>query len=94
MPGPVTFPLKTVRDIQIDEDLREASARLEQTDPFVDGELLELADENLPPDDEGDGAKTPTAYGHFSQFYVCFCGLDLGSLKFETVRTHRQYICS
>ena len=25
VPGPVTFPLKTVRDIQIDEDLREAS---------------------------------------------------------------------
>ena len=60
VPGPVSFPLKTVRDIQINEDLREAPERLEQTDPFVEGELLELADENLPPDDEDDGAKTPT----------------------------------
>jgi len=33
----VTFPLKAVRDIQIDEDLREASERLEQNDPFVEG---------------------------------------------------------
>ena len=32
-PGPLTFPLRTVRDIQIDEDLREASERLDQTDP-------------------------------------------------------------
>ena len=45
-PGPVTFPLKTVRDIQIDEGLREAFERLGQIDPFVEGELLELADEN------------------------------------------------
>ena len=55
VPGPLTFPLKTVRDIQIDEDLREASERLEQSDPFVEGELLELEDGNLPPDDD-DGA--------------------------------------
>ena len=60
VPGPVTFPLKTVRDIQIDEDLREASERLEQSDPFVESELLELADEQLTPDDKDDGARTPT----------------------------------
>ena len=59
----MTFPLKTVRDIQIDWDLREASGRLEQSDPFVDGELLELADEQLPLDDEDEGAKTPTGEG-------------------------------
>ena len=29
------------------------------------------------------------SYGQFSKFYVCFCGLDPGYLKFETVRTHR-----
>ena len=28
VPGPVTLPLEMVRDIQIDEDLREASERL------------------------------------------------------------------
>ena len=32
-------------------------------------------------------------YGQFSQFHVCFCGLDSGNLKFETVRTHKQAIC-
>ena len=58
--GPVTFPLKTVRGIQIDEDLREASERFEQTDPFVEGELLELGHGSLPPDDEDDSAKTPS----------------------------------
>ena len=60
VPGPLTLPLKTVRDIQIDEDLREASEHLEQSDPFVEGELLELEDGNLLPDDDDDGAKTPT----------------------------------
>ena len=60
VPGPLTFPLRTVRNIQIDEDLREASERLGQSDPFVEGELLELEDGSLPPDDEDDGAKTPT----------------------------------
>ena len=59
-PGPLTFPLRTARDIQIDEDLREASERFEQSDPFVEGELLELEDGNLPLDDGEDGAKTPT----------------------------------
>ena len=34
-PGPVTFLLRTVRDIQIDGDLREASERVDQTDPYV-----------------------------------------------------------
>ena len=32
-------------------------------------------------------------YGQFSQFHVCFCGLDLGNLKFETARTNKQHIC-
>ena len=55
VPGPLTFPLRTVRDIQIDEDLREASERLDQTDPYVEGELLELDDGNVPPDDDENG---------------------------------------
>ena len=29
-------------------------------------------------------------YGQFSKFHVCFCGLDPGNLKFETVRTNNQ----
>ena len=33
------------------------------------------------------------AYGQFSKFHVCFCGLDSGNLKFETVRTNKQRIC-
>ena len=32
-------------------------------------------------------------YGQFSKFHVCFCGLDPGNLKFETVRTNKQRIC-
>ena len=32
-------------------------------------------------------------YGQFSEFHVCFCGLDSGNLKFETVRTSKQHIC-
>ena len=32
-------------------------------------------------------------YGQFSQLHVCFCGLDPGNLKFETVRTNKQHIC-
>ena len=31
-------------------------------------------------------------YGKFSKFQVCFCGLDPGNLKFETVRTNKQRI--
>ena len=34
-----------------------------------------------------------TSYGRFSKFHVCFCGLDSGNLKFETVRTNKQHIC-
>ena len=26
--------------------------------------------------------------GQFSEFHVCFCGLDPGNLKFETLRTN------
>ena len=32
-------------------------------------------------------------YGQFSKFHVCFCGLDSGNLKLETVRTNKQHIC-
>ena len=32
-------------------------------------------------------------YGQFSKSHVCFCGLDTGNLKFETVRTNKQHIC-
>ena len=32
-------------------------------------------------------------YGQFSKSYVCFCGLDSGNLKFETVRTNKLHIC-
>ena len=32
-------------------------------------------------------------YGQFSEFHVCFCGLDPVNLKFETVRTNKQHIC-
>ena len=32
-------------------------------------------------------------YGQFSNFHVCFCGLDPGNLKFETVRTNKQHLC-
>ena len=34
-----------------------------------------------------------TPYGQFSKYHVCFCGLDPGNLKFETVRTNKQHIC-
>ena len=36
---------------------------------------------------------TARGYGQFSKLHVCFCGLDPGNLKFETVRTHKQHIC-
>ena len=32
-------------------------------------------------------------YGQFSEFHVCFCGLDPGNLNFEIVRTNKQHIC-
>ena len=30
-------------------------------------------------------------YGQFSKFRACFCGLDSGNLKFETVRANKQH---
>ena len=36
---------------------------------------------------------TQVHYGQFSEFQVCFCGLDPGNLKFETVRTNMQHMC-
>ena len=33
------------------------------------------------------------SYGKFLEFQNCFCGLDPGNLKFETVRTNKQHIC-
>ena len=41
----------------------------------------------------GCAPRLPKTYGQFSKFQVCFCGLDPGNLKFETVRTHKQHIC-
>ena len=38
-------------------------------------------------------ASLGVAYGQLSKFHVCFCGLDPGNLKFETVRTNKQHIC-
>ena len=35
---------------------------------------------------------TTYTYGKFSEFQICFCGLDPGNLKFETVRTHKQHM--
>ena len=32
-------------------------------------------------------------HGQFSEFHVCFCGLDSGNLKFEIVRKNKQHIC-
>ena len=32
-------------------------------------------------------------YGQFSEFQICFCGLDPGNLKFETVPTHKRHVC-
>ena len=32
-------------------------------------------------------------YGQFSKFHVCYCGLDSGNFKFETVQTNKQHIC-
>ena len=32
-------------------------------------------------------------YGKFSKFQICFCGLDPGNLRFETVQTNKQRIC-
>ena len=32
-------------------------------------------------------------YGQLKRKHVCFCGLDSGNFKFETVRTNKQHIC-
>ena len=37
--------------------------------------------------------KAKKTYGKFSTLQICFCGLDPGNLKFETVRTNKQHIC-
>ena len=61
--GPITYPLRTVRELQVDEDLREALellAHLAETDPFIEGDLLEIEDDGAHPD-EDDGAKIPIA---------------------------------
>ena len=33
------------------------------------------------------------AYGKFSEFQNCVCGLDPGNLKSETVRTDKRHVC-
>ena len=38
-------------------------------------------------------AEIQNLYGQFSKCHVCFCGLDPGNLKFETVRIYKQHIC-
>ena len=62
--GPLTFALRSIRDIQINEDLRKASERLGQIDLSVEGELhqwLQLDDQGaLEDDSDDDGAKTQT----------------------------------
>ena len=40
----------------------------------------------------GQGVLGARIYGQFSKFHVCFCGLDPGNFKFETVRTNTQHI--
>ena len=45
------------------------------------------------PAQTGHPAVPPLVYGKFSTFQVCFCSLDPGNLKSETVRTHKQRIC-
>ena len=63
VPGTLTFPPRTVRDIQINEDLREVSELFDQTDPYVEGKLhqwLELDNRGPPTDVDNEyGAKTP-----------------------------------
>ena len=45
------------------------------------------------PDSLVRGTGGATQCGQFSEFHACFCGLDPGNLKFETVRTNKQHIC-
>ena len=43
--GPVLYPLRNARDILADEDLLEATKRLQESEPVIEGELpLELED--------------------------------------------------
>ena len=37
--------------------------------------------------------KPQIKYGKFSEFQICFCGLDPGNLKSETVRTDKRHVC-
>ena len=56
--GPLLYPLRQVRDIQIDSDLLKASEGLEETEPVVEGEEelpTEAVEDELP-----DGNVTPT----------------------------------
>ena len=46
-----------------------------------------------PFESSGDGRVGRQEYGQFSEFHVCFCGLDSGTLKLETIRTNKQHIC-
>ena len=39
------------------------------------------------------GMESQLCYGHFSEFQMCFCGLDPGNLKSETVRAHKRHVC-
>ena len=51
--------------------------------------------ESFPPEEELGGKtsfRSVNPYGQFSKCHVCFCDLDPGNLKFETVRTHKQHI--
>ena len=55
-----------------------------------------VGDDHVEPEEEPWGARrrqNAGLYGQFSKFQVCFCGLDPGNLKFETVRTNKQHIC-
>ena len=44
-------------------------------------------------DNDNDNHSECLQYGQFSEFQICFCGLDPGNLKFETVRANRQRMC-
>ena len=41
----------------------------------------------------GNHSSNATCLRSVFKFHVCFCGLDPGNLKFETVRTNKQHIC-
>ena len=57
----MSFLLKNVCDIQIDENLCEESERFGQTDPFVECDMFEFEYiRELASNDEDESAKTPT----------------------------------